>query len=747
MPSPDHSIAQTPPEQSFLIEGMHCGSCVSRLEEGLKKAFPQLLDVRVNLVTHKATVIGMVSPEAVMQAVQVIGYQARLIPAEDQLAATRRENKEATNRLPLIRLISGVVFTTPLFAMHMLDLHFTGIGWVQLALSTPVVFFGGSEIFQRALLQALRGQSDMNTLIALGAGVAWGYSASLLWMGQAHHQELYFETAAMIVTLILLGRYLEARATGQAGASIRALLDLQPETALKQSGADWETVPVVALNPDDVVLVRPGSQVPVDGVVLEGSSAVNEAMLTGESLPVSKTVGEVVLGGTLNKSGSLTVRVTHCGSDSTLARMITLVEQAQSGKPPVQRLADRVAGVFVPIVLLMAITTFLGWFLTGADFAYALRAAIAVLVIACPCALGLATPTAIQVGLGRAAEEGILIRDPEGLERVHQLRALVLDKTGTLTQGKPLVSSFQAMPGFEAQECLALASALERHSEHPLAQAIVSYVAAQPTLKTNAHQAFSVKNFEAHAGAGVQANIGGRQVTMGTAEALVRQGVLTAPLIREIQASAQQGQTPVLLAIEGRLAGLFTLSDTLKPNASEAIAALRGLGIKPYMLSGDKKETALFIAQQAGLTPAEVQAEVSPAQKLTFIERLQSQNYGYEQTCVVGMVGDGVNDAPALAQADVSIAMGTGTDVAMTTAQITLLNGDIGKVASAILLSRAILRTIRQNLFWAFAYNLVAIPLAALGWLSPTIAAGVMAFSSISVVLNSLRLKRFKTSV
>lgn len=732
-------------ERVFRIEGMHCGSCVARVEQGLRKALPELTDVRVNLATEKAVVNGPVDADDIIRAIGAIGYQAT--PAErlaeknpeTETTSAHTEPEPSKTNWPLYRLIIAIALTTPVFAMHMLGFHFAGSGWIQLTLITPVLFFCGFEIFKIALLQLKHLQSDMNTLIALGSGVAWGYSLWLLITGKA--ETLYFETAGMIVTLILLGRYLEARARTQAGEAIRSLMDLQPEQALTLRNGDWVNIPVSELKAGDQVRVRPGSQVPVDGRVLEGESSVNESMLTGESLPVSKTPGEPVIGGTLNESGSLRVEVTHAGREGTLSRMIDLVDRAQSGKPPIQKLADRVAGVFVPVVLTLALITCLGWLWTGHPLDLGVKAAITVLVIACPCALGLATPTAIQVGLGRAASEGILIRDTDGLELAHRMNVLVLDKTGTLTEGKPHVVDFKTSSGVDSQEALALAGPLESHSEHPLAKAIARYAQEQAPEQIPDG---TVENFRNESGAGVSGLVNGRRILIGNADFLRRQNVPFDAPSPAAQEASSQGQTAVFLAVDGKLAGIFLIADVLKPEASSSLQQLRQMGITPRMLSGDKQETALAVGLQAGMKAEEIQGGVSPEDKLAFIQSLQAKNNASGQQPIVGMAGDGINDAPALAQADVSIAMGTGTDVAMKTAQITLLHGDIGRVTDAIALSRAILRIIRQNLFWAFFYNVIAIPAAAFGLLNPVIAAAAMALSSITVVVNSLRLRKLK---
>jgi Cu+-exporting ATPase len=728
-----------PTERVFQVEGMHCGSCVTRIETGLKKTLPELMEARVNLATGKATVVGDIDPERVISALAKIGYSGSLLESVMAQRPARSSKQEAKLSSPLGKLLVATVLIAPVFAMHMLGRHFAYSGWVQLALTTPVLFWCGLDFFKIALQQAQRFQTDMNTLIALGAGVAWGYSLFLLLLGSP--EPLYFETAGIIVTLILLGRFLEAKAKGRAGEAIRALMNLQPETAWIQHPEGLQEVPAASVKPGDRLLIRPGALIPLDGEVIAGSSSVNESMITGESLPVLKHMGDAVIGGTLNESGSLSIQVTHAGDAGFLARMAALVDKAQSGKPPIQKTADRVAGIFVPWVLGFALLTALGWLASGYPWSSALKAAIAVLVIACPCALGLATPTAIQVGLGRAAARGILIRDTSGLDLAHRLNVLVLDKTGTLTEGKPEVIKFETVSNWESTQLLNWARAIESYSEHPLANAIVRY-AKEMTGSSSGHS--GVTDFQSEPGGGVSGVFEGHRLVLGNSDFLIQQGILTAALSREAKVASQQGQTAVFYAVDQALAGVFLIADRLKPNVSQAIQGLRQLGISPRMLSGDRPETAIWIGQQAGLTESEIEGGLSPADKQAFVQRLQTSQFSSPLKPVVGMVGDGINDAPALAQADVSIAMGTGTDVAMTTAQITLLHGDVLKILEAIVLSRAILRTIRQNLFWAFFYNLIAIPAAALGFLNPMIAAGAMAFSSISVVLNSLRLKRFQ---
>lgn len=737
------------PKQVFRIDGMHCGSCVARIEQGLKQLFPELSDVRVNLATGQAVLEGQAEPQAVIEAVDKMGYHAGLVKStadrvqvstDDQMQHDRSEARQAKNRLVL-----AIALTVPLFLLHMSGWHGPGSGqilaWIQFALATPVLFYCGQAIFKNAFKLLLKFDSNMDTLIALGAGIAWGYSTGLLIAqpGQAAHTALYFETAAMIVTLILLGRYLEAKARGKAGQAIRALMQLQPDTALILQDGQYVNIPVEQLPLDATVMVRPGSRIPLDGVILEGDASVDESMMTGESLPVQKKPEDTVIGGTVNQSGNLIIRVSRVGKDTTLARMIALVENAQTGKPPIQRLADKIAGIFVPIILLVACGTGIGWLLTGHAVADGVQAAIAVLVIACPCALGLATPTAIQVGLGRAASEGILIRDTDGLELAHKLDILVFDKTSTLTQGKPKVVCAEVLSGQSEAECIRWAAALESRSEHPLGKAVIEYANAhQPDW----HQS-QVQEFQNIVGGGILGIVDGHRVVVGKPSFLVDQGVVVASLTHALSRASQKGQTPILMAINNRLAGYFLIADPLKPDAADAIRRLRQLHVRPVMLSGDRPETAVTIGKEAGLSETDVKGNVSPQAKLDYLKDLQHEGKA-ECRRIVGMVGDGINDAPALAQADVSIAIGTGTDIAMQTAQMTLVHGDIAKAVDAILLSRAILKIIRQNLFWAFFYNIIAIPAAALGYLNPMIAAAAMSLSSVTVVLNSLRLRQFK---
>jgi Cu+-exporting ATPase len=544
-------------------------------------------------------------------------------------------------------------------------------------------------------------------------------------------QVVYYDTAALIVTLIYLGKYLESVAKGRTGEAISKLMGLQPRTARVVRNGQERDLPIAQVVEGDVLLIRPGERIPVDGVILEGDSTVDESMLTGESLPVHKRMGGHVIGGTVNGTGLLRIEATKVGRDTVLAGIIRLVEQAQGSKAPVQRLADHISGVFVPIVIGLAVLTFLGWLLTGHAFAAALIPAIAVLVIACPCALGLATPTAIMVGTGRGAEQGILIKGGESLERIPALQAIVLDKTGTVTVGKPLVTDVVALADRPAEEVLRLAAGVERGSEHPLGQAVVCGAEerglALPPMPTA---------FRSITGAGVQGEVEGHAVLVGSHRLLRESGIALGDADARLDALEADGKTALLVAVDGRLAGLIAIADTVKDGAAEAVRALRALGLDVVLLTGDNRRTAEAIGRLAGID--RVIAEVRPEEKAAEVQRLQAQGQ------VVAMVGDGNNDAPALAQADVGIAMGTGTDVAMAAADMTLVSGDLRALPAAMALSKATMRVIKQNLFWAFFYNVLLIPLAAVGIITPIIAAAAMALSSVTVVSNSLRLGRFR---
>jgi Cu+-exporting ATPase len=626
--------------------------------------------------------------------------------------------------------------------------------WTQLLLTTPVLFWCGRDFFTGAISAFRQHSADMNTLVAAGTGIAWLTSLITTLFPQVLIAEglpadVYFESAAVILTLVLLGRLLEARARGQTSEAIRRLLQLQPPTARVLREGQPVEIPVSLVVVGDLVQVRPGEKVPTDGVVSEGSSWVEESMLTGEPTPIAKASGDSVIGASMNRSGSFSFRVSRVGPDTVLAQIVDLVRQAQSSRTRVQRLADQVVGWFVPVVIALAITAFVVWFLISGNAVLAMLFLVSVLVIACPCALGLATPTSIMVASGKGAENGLIFRSAEALETAGKLRTIVLDKTGTLTRGQPEVTDFERLPGGDlpADTLLALTAALESRSEHPLAEAITTYARSQ---LTSVHSQLidrelpAVEGFESVAGRGVQGSIGGQQVRVGTPRWFEELGINTAtltPLVERLEVAAR---SVAVVVVDGQMEGCFGVADPLKPTSAAAVAALRRLGLEVVMLSGDARRTAEVVAAQVGIQ--RVIAEVRPADKASVIRKLQEQGEG-----PVAMVGDGINDAPALAQADVGIAMGTGTDVAIAASDITLISGNLAGVPAAIELSRAAMANIRQNLVFAFAYNVAGIPIAAgllfplTGWLlSPMIAGAAMAFSSVSVVSNALRLRRFQ---
>jgi len=735
------------------ITGMTCTNCAATVERALNKV-PGVVQANVNFATERASVEyipGVASVAAMIHAIEEAGYGVVQAAAREQLEDVEAQARQAEIADQTRKFWVGVAFALPLFLLSMArDLGLVGhwahapwVNWLFLALATPVQFYTGWDYYVGSY-HALRNRTaNMDVLVAMGSTVAYVYSLILL-LFPAAGQHVYFETSAVIITLIKLGKLLEARAKGQTGEAIRRLMGLRPKTArVVRDGAEVD-VPVEEVRVGDLVIVRPGERMPVDGVVVEGHSAVDESMLTGEPLPVDKGTGDEVIGATINKQGLLKFEATRVGAETALAQIVRLVQEAQGSKAPIQRLADQVAGVFVPAVILIALATFAVWWAVGGQFTPAMIRLVAVLVIACPCALGLATPTAIMVGTGKGAELGILFKNSAALETAHRLQSVVLDKTGTLTVGKPAVTDIvtQDTEHETRDTILRLAASAERGSEHPLGQAIVAEAEARGLALAEP------QNFEAVPGKGIRAQVDGHRVLVGKPEWITQEGVTLGDLAVGVERLQAEARTAMVAAVDGQAAGILGVADTLKEGSAEAVAELHRLGLEVVMLTGDNRRTAEAIATQVGMD--RVVAEVLPADKSAQVKQLQ------EDGRLVGMVGDGINDAPALAQADVGIALGTGADVAMETADVTLMRGDLRAVPQALALSRATMRTIKQNLFWAFFYNVILIPVAAgalypvpwapdvLRQLHPVLAAFAMAFSSVTVVSNSLRLKRVR---
>jgi P-type Cu+ transporter len=712
--------------RKLKIGGMTCATCAGRVETALARV-PGVTAAEVNLASGEAIVEGIagtVRPAELIGAVHDAGYEADLLTGDGERQRALDSAEARHVRRDLFRVVGAAVLSLPLL------LPMVGIGlpgWLGLALATPVQFAAGARFYVNAWKALRAGIGNMDLLVALGTSAAYFYSLYLVVTGDGG--PTYFEAAAVVITLVLLGRWLEARARRSTGAAIRALMALRPERArVERNGAEIE-VPVAAVSVGDIVVVRPGERLPTDGHVLSGTSAVDESLLTGESLPVGKQTGDAIVGGSINGAGLLRVETTAVGEHSTLAHIIALVEGAQAKKARVQRLVDTVAAIFVPVVIVCALVSFLGWFLLAGNFSAGLVAAVAVLVVACPCTLGLATPTALMVGTGSAAKAGILIRDAEALERAYRIDTVVLDKTGTVTEGRPEVSEIVPV-GIDEAALLTLAAAAQTGSEHPLARAVLAR-AERMTLPP-------IEEFQSFPGKGLTARVAGRRVAIGN-RALMAAHRVPAVLEDEVLRLEGQGRSVMWVAAlepEPMALGLIAVTDRIRPSAGEAVRRLQARGIATVLLTGDNARSAAAVAAALGID--RLRAEVLPQDKAIEIERLQQEGHR------VAMVGDGVNDAPALAQADVGIAMGGGADVAMQAAGITLMRGDPLLIADAIAVSRATYRKIRQNLFWAFFYNVIGIALAGLGLLNPVIAGAAMAFSSLSVVSNALLLRRWR---
>lgn len=746
---------QVPLQRTTIpISGMHCAGCVGTIERALHN-LPGVIEAQVNLATEQATVAyvpSQIDRAALQQAIRTAGYQPLDLPEDTTAAEPTPQHTAKADEIRVLqrRFVLSVALSVPVVVGSMGGMLAWVPSWLHhpvllFVLATPVQCWVGWPFYQGLWANLKHRSADMNTLIALGTSAAYLYSVVMTFLPglfATHHgmeAHVYYETAVVIITLIMLGRLLEARARSQTSIAIRALMGLRPRTARVIRNHRMQEIPVESVKTGELLVVRPGEQVPVDGRIVEGHSSIDASMLTGESLPVDKAAGDEVFGATLNTTGSFTLLATGVGSQTVLAQIIRLVQEAQGSKAPIQRLADYVASIFVPTVLALAALTFVVWLLIGPAPAltFALLNAVAVLIIACPCSLGLATPTAIMVGTGKGAELGVLFKNAPSLETAHKLQTVVLDKTGTLTQGKPTVTDVVAHAGFTEAEVLRLAASAERTSEHPVGEALVAAAHARH-LELEESQ-----DFQAMPGHGVRTTIGTQTVLVGNAQCMQEAGIDISTLHTTAEALAAEGKTPVYVAVHGHGAGLIAVADTLKPHAQEAVQTLRALGLEVLMITGDHQRTAAAVGHKLGID--RVLADVLPGEKAKHIQQLQATGKR------VAMVGDGINDAPALAQADIGMAIGTGTDVAMEAADITLMSGDVRGVTTAIQLSRRTMRTIKQNLFWAFIYNIIGIPIAAgvlypaFGLLlDPMLAAAAMALSSVSVVSNSLRLRHVR---
>lgn len=722
------------------IEGMTCAACATRIEKGLKR-LPGVDSANVNLAAESAriTFIGL-RPEDILCKLEQLGYKGKVKAGE--AGAEGAPNRTAV-RLRNSFIISAILSVPLLWSMAG---HFSFTSWiwvpewfmnpwVQMILAAPVQFIIGARFYSGAYKALRNGSANMDVLVAIGTSAAYFYSVYLVWewtRGESHHPDMYFETSAVLITLILLGKWFEAAAKGRTSQAIRALIGLRAKTAtVIRDGIEHE-VPVDDVHVGDRIIVRPGSKIPVDGIVLDGISTIDESMLTGESVPIEKQPGDRVYGATVNAQGAFTMEVTQVGADTALAKIIRIVEEAQGSKAPIQRIADKISGVFVPIVVGIAIVVFGLWYFAIApgNVGEALGKLIAVLVIACPCALGLATPTSIMAGTGRAAEYGILFRGGEHLEGAYRVQTVVLDKTGTVTEGEPSLTDFITNDPEREQELALWVASAERRSEHPLARAIVK------GLDARGLPGIAPESFQAEPGFGIMARVDGHEIVIGTRNLLRKHGIDAEEAEAELQRLEIEGKTAMLVAVDGRWEGIVAVADQVKTSSQAAISRLHGMDIRVVMMTGDNERTARAIGTQVGLD--DVFAEVLPEEKAQHIRELQQNG------TVVAMVGDGINDAPALAAADIGFAIGTGTDVAMETAGVTLMRGDLNGIADAMEMSRRTMRNIKQNLFWALIYNSLGIPVAAAGLLAPWLAGAAMAFSSVSVVLNALRLQRVK---
>ena len=726
----------------FDISGMTCAACATKIEKGIGK-MPGVSNASVNFALETIVVDyneREIQPNDMMAKVKKLGYELK--PKSD--GQEKIDHKQAEIRKQTNKLIFSSILTLPLLwtmVAHFSFLSFIYLPdflmnpWVQLALATPVQFIIGAQFYKGAYTSLKNKSANMDVLVALGTSAAYFYSLYLAfeWMnaGSIGEPELYFEASAVIITLIVLGKLFEVRAKGKTSQAIQKLLDLQAKTArVIRDGVEQE-IPIEEVITGDTILVKPGEKIPVDGEIIDGQSAIDESMLTGESIPIDKTIGDTVIGATINKNGALQIAATKVGKDTALAQIVKVVEDAQGSKADIQRLADKISGVFVPIVVLLAVATFFIWFIIVApgDFRASLIPTISILVIACPCALGLATPTSIMAGSGRAAEMGILFKGGEHLENTQSIDTVVLDKTGTVTKGTPTLTDIIVEDGFEESDVLQLVGSAENQSEHPLAQAIVQGVKEKDIALRE------VDDFAALPGFGIRAEINGQNIYVGTRKLMKEQSVSLANETEQVMEALEHvGKTAMLIAIEDTLAGIVAVADTVKETSKQAVARMHKLGLDVIMLTGDNERTAKAIANEVGID--HVIAEVLPDQKSEQVKSLQA--IGKK----VAMVGDGINDAPALAMADIGMAVGTGTDIAIEAADITLMRGDLNSVADAVMMSKKTMRNIKENLFFAFIYNTIGIPVAALGLLAPWVAGAAMAFSSVSVVLNALRLQR-----